>query len=138
MSAFASLRGLVISQVRSRRVANEVAGAQDLLQDLDLRRAVVTLDAAHTVTATLRNSADRGGATPYLTTTVGAMGASLITTHRAVCWASWAEVGVAHAASCVARSTPNPAHVATQRGGSRREAVGTPRRNNDRTATAAA
>ena len=38
VSAFSSLRGVVLAQVRSKSVANEVAAAQELLARLDLRR----------------------------------------------------------------------------------------------------
>lgn len=61
VSAFSSLRGVVLAQVRSKSVANEVAAAQELLARLDLRRAVVTLDAAHTVRKTVSLICERDG-----------------------------------------------------------------------------
>jgi len=61
VSAFSCLRGVVLAQLRSKQVANEVRAAQELLEMLDIRGAVVTLDAAHTKTKTLEIIDERGG-----------------------------------------------------------------------------
>lgn len=60
VSAFSSLRGIVLGQLRSECVANEVVAAQELLQILDVRGAVVTVDAAHTCRRTLEIIEERG------------------------------------------------------------------------------
>ena len=60
VSAFSALRCIVLGQLRSKRVANEVVAAQELLQILDIRGAVITMDAAHTVYRTLEIIAERG------------------------------------------------------------------------------
>ena len=60
VSAFSSLRGLVLGQVKSKHVAHETAAAQELLQILDLKGAVVTMDAAHSNPVTMKIIDDRG------------------------------------------------------------------------------
>lgn len=60
VSAFSSLRRVVLEQLRSKRVANEVQAAQELLGLLEVEGAVVTLDAAHTVGKTLDLIVERG------------------------------------------------------------------------------
>jgi predicted transposase YbfD/YdcC len=59
ISAFSSLRGLVLGQLRSKSVQNEVLAAQELMQILDIRGAVITLDAAHTIPRTLEIALER-------------------------------------------------------------------------------
>lgn len=61
VSAFSGLRGIVLGQLRSNQFANEVAAAQELLEILDIKNAVITLDAAHTVHKTLEIIDKRGG-----------------------------------------------------------------------------
>jgi predicted transposase YbfD/YdcC len=61
ISAFSSLRGLVLGQVKSKQVAHETAAAQELLRIIDVKGAVVTMDAAHSNPVTLKIIADRGG-----------------------------------------------------------------------------
>lgn len=53
VSAFSAVRGVVIGQMRSGKGVNEVHAAQELLQMIDVKGAVVTFDAAHTGVATL-------------------------------------------------------------------------------------
>lgn len=60
VSAFSAIRGVVLGQLRSGSVANEVAAAQELLKIVDVKGAVVTFDAAHTVGETLKLVATRG------------------------------------------------------------------------------
>lgn len=60
VSAFSNLRGYVLAQLRSKAVANEIAAAQDLLRLLNIRGAVVTLDAAHNSFKTLAMIVERG------------------------------------------------------------------------------
>lgn len=60
VSAFSTLRGLVLGELRSMQVANEVLPAQELLQILDLKGAVVTMDAAHCIPRTLEIVKERG------------------------------------------------------------------------------
>jgi predicted transposase YbfD/YdcC len=60
VSAFSNLRGYVLGQLRSKAVANEIAAAQDLLRLLNIRGAIVTLDAAHNSFKTLAMIVERG------------------------------------------------------------------------------
>jgi predicted transposase YbfD/YdcC len=60
VSAFSAIRGVVLGQLRSRSVANEVVAAQELLELLEVKGAVVTFDAAHTVGKTLQLVESRG------------------------------------------------------------------------------
>ena len=59
VSAFSTLRCIVLGQLRTKRVVNEVASVQELLQFLDVNGAVVTMDAAHTVYRTLQIVSER-------------------------------------------------------------------------------
>jgi predicted transposase YbfD/YdcC len=61
VAAFSTLRVLVLGQVRSSNVANEVVAARQLLQFIDIEGSVVTMDAAHTNEATLQLVNDRRG-----------------------------------------------------------------------------
>lgn len=58
--AFSTFRLLVLGQLRSKNVANEVRAAQELLQMIDIDGSVVTMDAAHTIPATLQIVNERG------------------------------------------------------------------------------
>jgi predicted transposase YbfD/YdcC len=60
VSALSAVRGVVLAQLRSAKVANEVVAAQELIEMLDVEGAVVTMDAAHTVAKTLTLIASRG------------------------------------------------------------------------------
>jgi predicted transposase YbfD/YdcC len=59
VSAFSTLRCIVLGQLRSLQVANEVEAAQELLQILDIKNAVVTMDAAHAAYRTLEIIAEQ-------------------------------------------------------------------------------
>lgn len=61
VSAFSVLRQIVLGQVRSASVANEVEAAHELLKIIELKGATVTLDAAHTNRECLKIIDDRGG-----------------------------------------------------------------------------
>ena len=60
VNAFSAIRRIVVGQLRSMNVANEVNAAQELLQVLDIKGATITLDAAHTNHKTLEIIAERG------------------------------------------------------------------------------
>lgn len=61
VSAMDAVQGVVLAQLRSTSVANEVKAAQDLIEMLNIGGSVVTLDAAHTVGKTLALIGSRGG-----------------------------------------------------------------------------
>jgi predicted transposase YbfD/YdcC len=60
INAFSALRGVVVGQLRSSAVANEIAGAQDLLRLINVHGCTITMDAAHTCRKTLEMIAERG------------------------------------------------------------------------------
>lgn len=60
VSAFSTMRGYVLGQLRSKAVANEIVAAQDLLRLLNIRGSTVTLDAAHNSYKTLHMIVERG------------------------------------------------------------------------------
>jgi predicted transposase YbfD/YdcC len=61
LSAFSAVRRIVLAQIRSEQVANEVKPAHDLLQLIELKGSVVTLDAAHSNQKAFEIIAERGG-----------------------------------------------------------------------------
>ena len=60
VSAYSKNAGVVLAQLRSAAVANENQAARDLLEILDVKGSVVTMDAAHCQVATVELAQKRG------------------------------------------------------------------------------
>jgi predicted transposase YbfD/YdcC len=60
VSAYSKYRGVVLEQLRSAAVANENQAARDLLAVVDVKGAVVTMDAAHCQVSTINLAVSRG------------------------------------------------------------------------------
>jgi predicted transposase YbfD/YdcC len=60
VSAYSAIRRIVLGQLRSKQVANEVQAAQELLMILDVHGSIITTDAAHTNHRTLQIISERG------------------------------------------------------------------------------
>ena len=60
VSACSKQRGIVLAQLRSAAKANENKAARELLEILDVKGAIVTMDAAHCQIATINLAVERG------------------------------------------------------------------------------